>query len=134
MPLRHRPNKLNKYNSQVMNIEELRNYCLSLPGVTEDFPFDEVTLVFKVGGKMFLLTSLEGDFSFNVKCDPEQAIQLRERYECVRPGYHMSKKHWNTVDIDGSVTDSLLIDWINHSYELVFGALPKRIRDSILLS
>lgn len=117
-----------------MNIEELRNYCLSLPGVTEDFPFDEVTLVFKVGGKMFLLTSLEGDFSFNVKCDPEQAIQLRERYECVRPGYHMSKKHWNTVDIDGSVADSLLIDWINHSYELVFGALPKRIRDSILLS
>lgn len=117
-----------------MNIEELRNYCLSLPGVTEDFPFDEVTLVFKVGGKMFLLTGLDGDFSINVKCDPELAIQLRERHAAVRPGYHMSKKHWNTVDIDGSVTDSLLVDWINHSYELVFGALPKRIRDSIRVS
>ncbi|WP_026473390.1 MmcQ/YjbR family DNA-binding protein [Alkaliflexus imshenetskii] len=117
-----------------MNIEELRNYCLSLPGVTEDFPFDEVTLVFKVGGKMFLLTGLDGDFSINVKCDPERAIQLREQYAAVRPGYHMSKKHWNTVDIDGSVADSLIVDWINHSYELVFGALPKRIRDSIHVS
>lgn len=102
-----------------MDIESLREYCLSLPDVTEGFPFDQTTLVFKVNGKMFLLTDLEGPLSMNVKCDPEKAAELREQYTCVRPGYHMHKKYWNTVDIDGTVSDKILIEWINHSYELV---------------
>lgn len=102
-----------------MDIESLREYCLSLPNVTEGFPFDQTTLVFKVNGKMFLLTDLEGPLSMNVKCDPEKAVELREHYTCVRPGYHMHKKYWNTVDIDGTVSDKILIEWINHSYDLV---------------
>lgn len=102
-----------------MDIEQLREYCLSLPDVTESFPFDETTLVFKVRGKMFLLTDLEGQFSMNVKCDPEKAVELREHYPCVKPGYHMNKKYWNTVTIDGTITDHTLIEWINDSYALV---------------
>ncbi len=102
-----------------MDIESLREYCINLPGVTEGFPFDETTLVFKVNGKMFLLTDLEGQLAMNVKCTPELAAELRERYSCVTPGYHMNKTHWNTVVIDGSVSDKVLIDWINLSYELV---------------
>ena len=111
-----------------MNIEELRDYCLSLPGTTEDFPFDAETLVFKVGGKMYLLTGLDGPFSINVKCDPERAVTLREQYPAVRPGYHMNKVHWNTVDVDGSVNDALLKEWIQHSYQLVRQSLPKAVR------
>lgn len=102
-----------------MNIEELREYCISKKGVTESFPFDNVTLVFKVVGKMFLLTNTEGEFSINVKCDPEKAISLREHYPCVLPGYHMDKKHWNTVLIDGTITDTLLKEWIDDSYDLI---------------
>jgi predicted DNA-binding protein (MmcQ/YjbR family) len=102
-----------------MNIEELREYCLSKKGVTESFPFDDVTLVFKVIGKMFLLTNTDGEFSINVKCDPEKAIDLREHHPCVLPGYHMDKKHWNTVMIDGTVTDALLKEWIDDSYNLI---------------
>lgn len=104
-----------------MDIESLREYCLSLPDVSEGFPFDETTLVFKVKGKMFLLTDLEGPLTMNVKCDPEKAVELREEYSCVIPGWHMNKKHWNTVQIDGSVSDNLLIEWINDSYNLVAG-------------
>jgi predicted DNA-binding protein (MmcQ/YjbR family) len=111
-----------------MNIEELREYCLSLPATTEDFPFDEVTLVFKIGGKMYALTGLDGPFTVNLKCDPELAISLRESYPAVRPGYHMSKVHWNTVDIDGSISDKQLKEWIDHSYNLVFKSLPKAVR------
>ncbi len=102
-----------------MNIESLREYCLSLKDVTEGFPFDGTTLVFKVKGKMFLLTDLEGPLAMNVKCDPELAIELREQYNCVKPGYHMNKKYWNTVEIDGSISDQILKEWINHSYYLV---------------
>lgn len=102
-----------------MNIEELREYCLSLPGVSEHFPFDETTLVFKVNGKMFALTDLEGPLSVNLKCDPELAVELRERYPSVKPGYHMNKIHWNTVEIDGTVGDATLIEWIGMSYNLV---------------
>jgi predicted DNA-binding protein (MmcQ/YjbR family) len=102
-----------------MNIEELREYCLSLPGVSEHFPFDETTLVFKVNGKMFALTDLEGPLSVNLKCDPELALELRERYPSVKPGYHMNKQHWNTVEIDGTVSDATLIEWITMSYNLV---------------
>lgn len=97
-------------------------------GVTEDFPFDATTLVFKVSGKMFALTDLEGDFSVNLKCDPERAIQLREQYPSIIPGYHMSKKHWNTIMIDGSVDNDLLLELIDHSYNLVVSGLPLKSR------
>jgi predicted DNA-binding protein (MmcQ/YjbR family) len=107
-----------------MNIEDLREYCLSLPGVSEHFPFDETTLVFKVNGKMFALTDLEGPLSINLKCDPELALELREQYPSVKPGYHMNKVHWNTVEIDGSISDSLITGWIDHSYSLI--AKPKK--------
>jgi predicted DNA-binding protein (MmcQ/YjbR family) len=89
-----------------VNIETLRSYCLKKKGVTEEFPFGPETLVFKVQGKIFLLTSLDGEkFQFNVKCDPEKAIDLRDRYDAVQPGYHMNKKHWNTVVVDGQHSD-----------------------------
>lgn len=103
-----------------MNIESLREYCLSKPGAEEMLPFGPDNLVFKVNGKMFLLVGLDNDpLQFNVKCDPEKAIELRETYSCVLPGYHMNKKHWNTVIVDGSVSTSQLKEWIDHSYELV---------------
>jgi predicted DNA-binding protein (MmcQ/YjbR family) len=107
-----------------MNIEELREYCLSKKDVTEDFPFDETTLVFKVRGKMFALTDLEDDLSINLKCDPDLAIELREKYPAVLPGYHLNKKYWNTVIIDGSFPDRLIREWIDHSYEMVIRKLP----------
>jgi len=114
-----------------MNIEEFREYCLSKAHVTEEFPFDEVTLVFKVAGKMFTLTGLDGDFTFNLKCNPELAIELRETYSCVKPGYHMNKKHWNTIEADGSVSDQKLREWIDHSYDLVVAGLPKKMRNEL---
>jgi len=109
-----------------MNIEELREYCIKKPGVTEEFPFNETTLVFKVMGKMFALTDLEGQFSVNLKCAPEDCIELRERYNAVLPGYHMNKKHWNTVYLDGTITDDLIYEWINNSYNLVIKKLTKK--------
>lgn len=111
-----------------MNIEEIREHCIVKKGVTEEFPFDEDTLVFKVMGKMFLLISVSDPGSFNVKCDPELAVELRERYDCVRPGWHMNKTKWNTVVIDGSVSAKLLREWIDHSYEQVLAGLPKKLR------
>lgn len=115
-----------------MNIEQLRDYCLSKNGASESFPFDENTLVFKVGGKMFLLTDLVDELSMNVKCDPEKAIELRAQYNEVLPGYHMNKKYWNTVLIHGSIPDQLLIEWIDHSYQLVLDSLPLKIRKEII--
>lgn len=110
-----------------MNIEQLRAWCLSKPDVEETFPFGEDTPVYKVGGKIFLLTGFEyNPCQFNVKCDPELAVELRERYPCVEPGYHMNKKHWNTITCDGSVPDKLLREWIDHSYELIRKSLPKK--------
>ncbi|MFN8205855.1 MAG: MmcQ/YjbR family DNA-binding protein [Bacteroidales bacterium] len=114
-----------------MDAEEIREYCLAKKGVTESFPFDEVTLVFKVGGKMFALVSLDGDLGINLKCDPELAIELRERYTSVTPGFHMAKSHWNTVQIDGTVSDKLIREWVDHSYDLVKSSLPRKIRDSL---
>jgi predicted DNA-binding protein (MmcQ/YjbR family) len=112
-----------------MNIEELREYCLSFKTASEGFPFDETTLVFKVAGKMFLLTDLEEPDRVNVKCDPELAEDLRERYpQSVFPGYHMSKKHWNTVIMHREVDDDLLKQWIADSYNLVAATLPKKVR------
>ena len=103
-----------------MNIESLREYCLSKPGAEETLPFGPNTLVFKVNGKAFLLTSLDSeDLRFNVKCDPDKAIELREGYSCVMPGWHMNKKHWNTIVVDGSVSSKQLKEWIDWSYDLV---------------
>jgi len=102
-----------------MNIESLREYCLSKNDVTESFPFGEETLVFKRSGKIFLLAGLDGDLSVNLKCDPDLALELRERYSSVVPGYHMNKRHWNTVFLDGSVPDSEVLKWIDHSYDIV---------------
>lgn len=115
-----------------MNIETLRNYCIKKKAVTEEFPFGPETLVFKVKGKVFLLTSLDAEgFQFNVKCDPEKAIELRDRYDAVRPGYHMNKKHWNTVVVDGSIPMNLLKEMIDDSYNLVIQSLPKKIREEL---
>lgn len=114
-----------------MNIEELREYCLSKKGVTEHFPFDEVTLVFKVGDKMFALTNLDGEPTVNLKCDPERAIELREQHSSIIPGYHMNKTHWNTVIMDGTVSDKLIYELVEHSYNLVFESLPKIKRERI---
>lgn len=103
-----------------MDIETLHNYCLSKPDVEETFPFGPDTLVFKVSGKIFLLTGLDSEeLRINIKCNPDKAIELREQYSCVFPGYHMNKKHWNTIIIDGSVPTSLIKEWIDHSYDLV---------------
>ena len=107
-----------------MNVEELREYCLSKKGVTEDMPFGEDTLVFRVMDKIFLLTNLEGELRINLKCDPARAIELREENPAVIPGYHMNKKHWNTVIMDGSLTRKLVLSLIDHSYELVAESLP----------
>ena len=110
-----------------MNIETLREYCLSKPGVEEDLPFGPDTLVFKVAGKIFLLASLDSEsLQFNVKCDPEKAIELREQYPCVHPGFHMSKTHWNTIVCDGSVPDKLLKQWIDDSYAIIVKSAPKK--------
>ena len=108
-----------------MNIESFRTYCLNKKGVNEEFPFGEETLVLKVMGKMFALANVNNFTSINLKCDPENAVELREKYAAVQPGYHMSKKHWNTVLIDGSIPDKLLRQWIDESYQLVVSGLTK---------
>jgi len=104
-----------------MNIETIREYCISKEGATEGFPFGGDTLVFKADGKIFALLNLEEDLSINLKCDPVFALELRERYTSVTPGYHMNKKHWNTVRLDGSVPDKEIYSWIDHSYDRVTG-------------
>lgn len=114
-----------------MDIEKLREFCLSLPQVEECFPFNEDSLVFKVGGKMFLLTSLAEYRWINVKCDPQRIEELRERYPEVTPGYHMSKRHWNSVEPESGLDDALIERWIVQSYLLVADALPKRLRDGL---
>ena len=116
-----------------MNLEEIRDYCLAKKGVEERFPFDNETLVFKVGGKIFLLMGINANpIQFNVKCEPQKAIDLREKYSCVLPGYHMNKAHWNTIVCDGRATKKLVFEWIDHSYDLIIGSLPKKQRDDFL--
>jgi predicted DNA-binding protein (MmcQ/YjbR family) len=115
-----------------MDVGEFREYCLAKLGTKETTPFGEDHLVFKVGGKMFALASLDGPpATANLKCDPDLALDLRDRYEQVRPGYHMNKKHWNTIEIDG-FPDHELRGMIDHSYELVVKSLPKKLRERIL--
>lgn len=111
-----------------MNIEELREYCLSKPHSSEGFPFDDVTLVFKVHGKMFALCGLTEASYVNLKCDPERALQLREEYPEITPGYHMNKKLWNSVSIIGFLSDDLLKELIDHSYQLIWESLPKKFK------
>lgn len=109
-----------------MNIEDIREYCLAKENVEESFPFDEDTLVFKVNGKMFLLLSLtDSPTQFNVKCDPEMAIQLRGEFDAVQPGYHMNKKHWNTIIVNGSLSKKMLQEQIDNSYALVANTKSK---------
>ncbi|UII24806.1 MmcQ/YjbR family DNA-binding protein [Fulvivirga maritima] len=114
-----------------MNIEWFREYCLSKKGVTEEFPFGEETLVFKVMGKVFALTDVDLFTGINLKCDPERAVLLREEYESIKPGFHMSKKHWNTVEMDGTVPDSLTKELIDHSYDLVVNGLTKKAKEDL---
>lgn len=108
-----------------MNIEGFREYCLAKAGVTEETPFDADTLVFKVGGKIFALTNINQFESINLKCDPVKAIDLREQFDEVTPGYHMDKKHWNTVSTKGSIPDLVLKEWIDQSYYLVYAKLTR---------
>ncbi len=114
-----------------MFLEEIRNYCLSLRGAEERFPFDEVTLVFTVGNKIFALTDTMACKSINLKCDPEKAIELRETYQAVKPGYHMNKKHWNTIDLNSDIQKADLLTLISHSYDLVFNSLTKKLQHEI---
>ena len=113
-----------------MDIEQLREYCLSKMGATESFPFDNRTLVFKVG-KMFALCDIEQFSSLNLKCDPEKAIELRETYQGIIPGYHMNKTHWNTVSVDSDVPEKLILELIDHSYELIVMSLTKKQRNEL---
>ena len=114
-----------------MDIESFRDYCLKKAGVSEGFPFDKNTLVFKVMGKMFALTDIDAFQSVNLKCDPEYAIELRETFQGVKPGYHMNKKHWNTVSTHEDLPDQLIIDLVDQSYNLVVNSLTKRLRDEL---
>ena len=115
-----------------MTRDDLLDLCSGLPGAVEDAPFGDEVAVFKVGGKMFALVPLAGEpGSVNLKCDPDWALELREVYAAVRPGYHMNKRHWNTVDLDGTVDDDELRAMVGHSYELVVRSLPRRERDRL---
>ena len=119
-----------------MDIQSFYDYCLAKKGVTEHFPFDKDTLVFKVGGKMFALSSLteweKNTPSINLKCDPDRALELRAQYDGINAGYHMSKVHWNTVAVNGDVPLSLLKELIDHSYDLVFKSLTKKLQSGII--
>lgn len=115
-----------------MTQETIRDYCLLKKGVSTDFPFDEQTLVYKVMGKMFLLTDIDGfPIRMNLKCEPERAVELRERHEAIKAGYHMSKKHWNTIECDGSLSDSFILELIDHSYTLVVQSLSKKLQQEL---
>lgn len=115
-----------------MDIEEIREYCLAIKGVTEDFPFGDDVLVFRVCNKIFALLNLEKLPTYlNLKCDPERAVELRERYPSVKPGYHMNKRHWNSVYLDGAFSNDELCRWIDHSYELVAKKLTKADREAL---
>ncbi len=115
-----------------MDIETYRNYCLSKKGVSESFPFDEAVLVFKVLNKVFALGNINSrPLKINLKCDPEQAVAYREQYSEITPGYHMNKKHWNTVDFHGDIPNEILYHLINHSYDLVVSKLTKKQKKAL---
>jgi len=114
-----------------MNIEEYRDYCIKKPGVTEGFPFDNKTIVFKVMNKMFALTGVEDFVSINLKCDPELALELRNQFHSVKPGFHMNKKHWNTVENEGDITDKKIYELTDLSYNLVVNGLTKKLKEEL---
>jgi predicted DNA-binding protein (MmcQ/YjbR family) len=114
-----------------MTLAYFRDYCLSLPHVTEDTPFGPDVLVFRVGGKIFALMDIETFPYVNLKCDPERAIQLREQYPGITPGYHMNKKLWNSVSTQGNVPDSLILELARDSYDLILDSLPKKVKESM---
>jgi predicted DNA-binding protein (MmcQ/YjbR family) len=114
-----------------MTLAEFREHCIRLPGFSEDLPFGPEVLAFRVGGKIFALMDVDLFVSVNLKCDPERAIELREQYPGITPGYHMNKQHWNTVLCDGSVPHKLLLELAEHSYALVRASLPKKVRDGL---
>jgi len=114
-----------------MNIETFREYCLAKPGVTEDTPFDQNTLCFRIGNKIFAILDIDKFESVNLKCDPERAVLLREKYDGIRPGYHMNKKHWNTISCDGYLAASIVLELVDHSYALVYSSLPKKLKEEI---
>jgi predicted DNA-binding protein (MmcQ/YjbR family) len=112
--------------------DEALDACSRLPGAVEDYPFGDEVAVFKVGGKMFALVALTGDpGSVSLKCDPDHALELRALHAAVRPGYHLNKRHWNTVELDGSVADAEVEEMLDHSYELVVRGLSRKVRDSL---
>lgn len=112
-----------------MFLDDLRNHCFQKPGVSESFPFDNRNLVFKVYGKMFALTDVDEFDAINLKCEPEKAMDLRERFHAIQPGYHMNKKHWNTVLLRSDVPDQMLLKLVDESYLLVYNSLPKKVRN-----
>ena len=112
-----------------MNIEALREYCLSLPQVTEDFPFDETTLVFRIGGKIFAMVDLERTEWFVLKCHPDYAVELRDRHPEIAPAWHMNKKHWNQLNLFGSLPDALVQALVRHSYNEVVKKMPRKLKD-----
>jgi len=112
----------------VIYLDEFREYCLSKPGVTESTPFGPDTLVFKVMNKMFAVTGIDEFEYVNLKCDPERAVELREQWAGIKPGWHMNKQHWNSVFTNGSVPDKMILELTDHSYELVVASLPKKVR------
>ncbi len=114
----------------MINSEEIRTYCLQKSSVSEGFPFDNTTLVFKVHNKIFALCSLSEPLSLNLKCDPEKAMEYREEFSFVKPGYHMNKKHWNTIIINSALSKELLFQWIDESYRLVFNGLSAKLRNT----
>lgn len=114
-----------------MNLEQVREYCLSKKGVTETLPFDEDTPVYKVMNKIFLLANLNPPYSINIKCDPERAIELREKYDDVIPGYHMNKTHWNTVYLETRIPYKFIFEWIDHSYDLIAAGLKKKDKEEL---
>ncbi|PZV84531.1 putative DNA-binding protein (MmcQ/YjbR family) [Algoriphagus aquaeductus] len=114
-----------------MTLEYFRDFCLALPHVTEDTPFDVNTLCFRVGGKIFAILDMETFDYVNLKCDPERSIELREQYPGITPGYHMNKKWWNSVSVRGDVPDRLILELAKHSYDLIFSSLPKKIKDDL---
>ncbi len=115
-----------------MDAAELRRYCLAQGGAVEDFPFGPETSVFKVAGKMFALSALDRTpLAVSAKCEPDLAVQLRESYDAIHPGYHLNKEHWNTITLDGSVSDELVRELVADSYDLVVSALPKRAREEL---
>jgi predicted DNA-binding protein (MmcQ/YjbR family) len=116
----------------MLNLQKVRSYCNSKKGASEDFPFDFQTLVFRVGGKIFALTDIDApELALNLKCDPYVSLELRSRYPQITPGYHMDKKHWNTVRVDGNIPEREILRLIDHSYDLVFHGLKKSIQEGI---